>query len=119
MAFRTFCDQGCKKEIEPVVDKETLIAYCTECNKPLSNVSVFMRRQLIAMNQVRRTVKKKFAWSVKCAKCDKENPPELSKDGNAILCSYCHEELTGLSKPFAQMVKVNLQAQRRAEGPSE
>jgi ribosomal protein L34E len=115
--YRSFCDnKGCGKEMRPVVDKDTLIGYCTECGKPVNNVSIFMRRQLVANGQTRRTEKKKLAWSVKCNHCDQEGPPELDKAGNILICSFCGKELDKIARPFAQMIKVNLQAQKRANG---
>lgn len=117
MDFRSFCDnKGCHKEMRPVVDKETLVAYCTECGKTLNNISIFMRRQMVSHNQVRRNEKKKLAWAVMCEGCKKEGPPELDKKGEKLVCSFCNKELDKLAKPFAQMIKVNLQAQRRANG---
>jgi hypothetical protein len=117
MEYRCFCDnKGCGKEMRPVVDKATYIAYCTECGKPVNNISVFMRRQMVSYDQVRRNEKKKLPWAVKCKPCDKEGPPELSKDGRNLVCSFCGKDLDSLSKPFAEMIKVNLKAQRRADG---
>ena len=75
-----------------------------------------MRRQLVANGQTRRTEKKKLAWSVKCNHCDQEGPPELDKAGNILICSFCGKELDKIARPFAQMIKVNLQAQKRANG---
>lgn len=116
MEFRTFCDnKGCHQEMRPVVDKDTLVAYCTECGKTLSNISIFMRRQMVSHGQVRKNEKKKLAWAVKCGSCEKEGPPELDKEGEKLLCSFCSKELTNLAKPFAQMIKVNLKAHRRAD----
>lgn len=117
MDFRSFCDnKGCGKEMRPVVDKETMIAYCTECGKPVNNISIFMRRQMVSHDQIRRTEKKKLAWAAKCQHCEKEGPPELDNKNDNLVCSFCHKELTNLARPFAQMIKVNLIAQRRANG---
>ena len=117
MDFRTFCDnEGCRKEMRPVVDKETIVAYCTECAKPIDSISIFMRRQLVSNGQTRKNEKKKLAWSVPCPACKKEGPPELTKDSRDLQCSFCEAPLDNLAKPFAQMIKVNLQAQRRANG---
>lgn len=113
MEFRTFCDnKGCMKENRPVVDKETLIAYCTECNKPMNNISIFMRRQMVSYNQVKTNVKKKVAWSVHCPNCSKDNAPDIDlKD--QLICVECKTPLTNLTKPFAQMILTNLKARRR------
>lgn len=117
MDFRSFCDnKGCGKEMRPVVDKDTLTAYCTECGKPVNNISVFMRRQMISHGQVRKNEKKKLAWAVKCPHCEKEGPPGLDKKGEKLVCSFCDKEIDNLAKPFEQMIKVNLKAQRRANG---
>ena len=116
MDFRCFCDnKKCGKEMRPVVDKTSLIAYCTECGKPVNSISIFMRRQMISYDQVRRDEKKKLPWAVKCkGGCDKEGPPELSKDGKILICSFCGKKLDSLAKPFAEMIRTNLIAQRRA-----
>ena len=95
MEFRCFCDnKGCGKEMRPTVDKTTMVAYCAECGKAVNSISIFMRRQMVAHDQVRRNEKKKLPWAVKCSACSKE--------------------LDSLAKPFAEMIKVNLIAQRRA-----
>ena len=115
MEFRCFCDnKGCGKEMRPTVDKATMVAYCAECGKAVNSISIFMRRQMVAHDQVRRNEKKKLPWAVKCSACSKEGPPELSKDGKTLICSFCSKELDSLAKPFAEMIKVNLIAQRRA-----
>lgn len=117
MEFRCFCDnKGCGKEMRPVVDKDTMVAYCTDCGKSVNNISIFMRRQMVSNDQVRRDEKKKLPWAVKCKNCSKEGPPNLSKDEKDLLCSFCGKELTTLAKPFSEMIKVNLKAQRRADG---
>ena len=116
MPLRTFCDnKGCRKEMAPVIDKATEIVYCTECGEPINTLTPFARRQLVSLGQVKKNEKRTQAWSVKCHECEKEGPPELDKAGDTLVCSYCKHELDKLSKPYAQVVKQNLQAQRRAE----
>lgn len=124
MGFRTFCDnKGCRKENEPVLDKQTGEVICTECNQPINSMTEFAKRQMISLGQVRRSEKKKQAWSVKCEKCEREGPPKLNKEGEKdnnnqpvvkLHCTYCNAELTNLNQPFATMIKQNLLAQRRA-----
>lgn len=118
MNFTTFCDNdGCRKEMQPVVDKDTLVAYCTECGEPINTVSEFMRRQMVAFGLVRKLDKKKVAYSVKCGNCGKEGAPELTTDKKGVeklCCGYCGHELDTLAKPFAEMVKTNLRAIKRA-----
>ncbi len=125
MPFRTFCDnKGCRKEMEPVLDRQTNEVYCTECGNAINSLTDFAKRQMVALGQVRRAEKKKQAWSVKCDACQKEGPPKLNKEGeknekglligDKLLCSYCDAELKNLNKPFAQIILTNLKAQRRA-----
>jgi len=116
MEFRTFCNHpGCRKEMKPVVSSDASKAFCTECGKEINTVDGFMRRQLLAFGHVKRAEKKKAAWSFRCQKCQKEGPPQLGEK-QELVCCYCGEELTNISKPFAQMIKTNLNAQKRAEG---
>lgn len=115
MGYMCFCtNKGCNKEMEPVVDKDTLVAYCTECGKPIDNITLFMKRQLVSQGQVKKAEKKRLLGSVQCNKCKEVGPPELSKD-NKFVCPACKAELN-LNKPFEQMLRLNLQAIKRAEG---
>ena len=116
MNFLTFCDK-CHKEMSPVVDKKTLVAYCTECDSELSEsvLSPFMRRQMAAHGMIKKANKERLAWSVKCPTCQKEGPPELDKDGKKLVCSYCKAELSNISGPFAQTIKSNLLAKRKLD----
>ncbi len=124
MGFRTWCDnKGCRKEMEPVLDKHSGEVICTECNKPINTMTEFAKRQMVSLGQVRRSEQKKQAWSVKCDKCQREGPPKLNKAGEKdknnqqvinLHCTYCEGELTNLNRPFADMIKQNLLAQRRA-----
>ena len=125
MPFWTFCDnKGCRKEMTPVIDKNTNEVFCTECGQTINSLTEFAKRQMVTLGQVRRAEKRKQAWSVKCESCQKEGPPVLNKDGeknekgllvgDKLLCSYCKVELTNLNKPFAQIILTNLKAQRKA-----
>jgi ribosomal protein L34E len=121
MNFTTFCDnKGCRAEMQPVVDKESMVAYCTVCGEPINSVSDFMKRQMISFGMVRKLNKKKSAFSVTCSSCGKSAPPELKteeKDGNTrefLTCPHCNHELDQIAKPFAEMLKTNLRAQKRS-----
>ena len=116
MNFITFCShKDCRKEMSPVVDKETNEAYCSICDRKIDTVSEFMRRQLRAFGNVRQTEKKKSAYSVKCETCGTTDTPDLkattveeggkkvSKEG--LFCRKCSAEIKSLSKPFAQTIK--------------
>jgi len=109
MAFRTFCDnKDCRKEMMPVIDRDTNEVFCTECGLAVNTVSDFMKRQMVQLNQVRRDDRRQLAYSVKCSKCNKEGPPILDEKGKELLCSYCKEQMVNISKPFAEVLKANL-----------
>lgn len=113
MNYMSICDnKGCRKEIKAIVDKETLIAYCPECGKQVNNISIFMRRQMVALGQVKKDDDvKQLAWAVKCHDCGKTVPPKLV-DGK-LLCNFCEIELTELAKPFAETLKSMLKSSTR------
>lgn len=106
--FEVYCVK-CKKEMSPVIDKVTKELFCTECSEPLKDQNIltdFAKRQMLANGQVKRLEQSKKAFAVKCGACKKENPPKLVN--GKILCSHCDSELTGLTKPYVQMLKQTL-----------
>lgn len=108
MPFRIFCtNKGCGKDMEPVIDKETQVVYCTECDKELPTVPIFTKRQMLSMGQVRRAVAKQKAFTTKCSACKKEDTPIIVN--NVLACSGCKNELK-LSKPFEMMVRNHLKS---------
>jgi len=123
MGFMTWCDnKGCRKQMEPVLDKDSNEIICTECNQPINSTTDFMKRQMVSLGQVKRADKPRQAWSVKCQACNREGSPELNsadeKDANnrvvvKLMCGHCKTELTELNKPFAEQVKQNLLTQRK------
>lgn len=116
MGFLVYCDnKSCKKEMEPVLDKNTKEVFCTECGKTINSVTEFAKNQMVSLGQVKRSDKKQQAFSVKCEACQKESPPKLVKDGSntKLVCPMCEVELTNLSAPYANMVKQVLGAQRK------
>ena len=129
MGFRTSCDAEveddngkivkCRKlnksdDMEPAIDKVTGIVWC-QFGHPLKNqglLTEFAKRQMVSMGQTRKADKQQKAFSVKCKACEKEGPPNLSKDGKKLSCPYCKVELTHLAKPFATMLKSTLAMQK-------
>lgn len=108
--FRVFCDnKGCRKEVEPLLDKSDNKIYCPECNNVINNVTEFMKNQMVSLGQIKRQQKKQQAFSVKCISCQKENPPILKK--GKLYCQICDTEITNLSAPFAHSIKEFLKAQ--------
>lgn len=120
MAFRVYCDidddgtgKKCRREIEPVIDRDTGIVYC-ECGQKLKDqnrITAFAKTQMISLGQVKRSDNKKKAFSVKCRSCEKESTPSLTKE-NKLICSICGAELTNLAAPFVQLLKERLRLQK-------
>src|SRR5882724_11179121 len=102
--FRTYCTNvGCKKEMEPVLDKTDNKIYCTACSKEITGVTDFMKRQLETLGQIRKDEKPQQAFSVKCNACQKSNPPKL-KDGE-LFCSNCDVAMKNLAPQFVLAIK--------------
>lgn len=126
MGFRINCDINytdddgkpvkCRREMEPVIDKNTGEVFC-ECGKKLTKqdtLTGFAKRQMVALGQVRKEETQKKAFSVTCESCKKNGAPILDSKGAKLLCASCKQELKNLNAPFAQMLRQNLRAQKRA-----
>ena len=106
MAFSTNCTQrGCGKWVEPLLDLRDNLIYCPVCNKTISNISDFTKRQLKSLGQVRTPAKK--AFSIHCIKCKKDTLPKL--DGsNKLICAWCNAILTNVNKFFEDMIRKEI-----------
>lgn len=102
--FRTQCPhKGCRRDVEPVLDKTDNKVYCTACSKEITTVTDFMKRQLESLGQIRKDEKPQQAFSVKCNKCLKSNPPVL-KSGE-LFCSNCDNAMKYLAPTFVLAIK--------------
>lgn len=107
-----YCDnKGCGQHQAPKLNIETDEVICSDCDKPIKQVTPQMKIQLKHFHQTLRKEKRQKAFSVKCEKCEKEGQPvlkvEKNKSGaeiNLLLCPYCKTEITGLSAPFKQAI---------------
>ena len=108
MPFRTFCnseDKTCRKEIEPLIDKDTGKVYCPECELEVT-IDPFMKNTLISMGQVLRESQEKTPYAVKCPECGKKKQPKLGPN-REILCGSCGADITkSLSGPFVEMLRT-------------
>jgi uncharacterized Zn finger protein (UPF0148 family) len=112
MGFLVYCDnKGCGKDQEPLLDLETNEVVCRECSKPIKSVTPFAKAQMKALGQIKRQTQRQEAFSVKCATCQKQGQPKLNEQGQ-IICSFCRKEMTEIPKPFQQVIKTNLRAQK-------
>lgn len=116
MGFLIHCDiddketgQKCRKQMEPVIDKNTGELYC-ECGLKLNKQDVltdFAKRQMVSLGQVLKQNKPKQAYSIKCNTCNQAQQPVINKS-NKIVCSKCKNEFKDLSAPYANMLKQQL-----------
>ena len=108
MGFSLYCDRkSCRKEMQPAIDKNTKILYCTECGGELLNqdaLTEFAKTQMITIGQIRRAQKTNEAYSVQCGQCMKSARPKVVK--NAAVCSNCGETLN-VSTAFLTLLKTS------------
>ncbi len=108
--FLIYCNQkGCGKNQEPLLNLETDEVICRECNKAITNVTPFSKAQMKSLGQIKRKESKQESFAVKCVKCSGHGKPLLDKQ-RKIICSFCKEEMTELSKPYQQMIKNNIKS---------
>ena len=110
MGFLIQCDnKKCREFQEPTLDKDTDKVHCSKCDGEIDHVSIFARRQMRAMGQVKRESVPKQAFAVKCVAegCEKITCPKLLEEEGKktkLLCSICKAEHKQLSAPYAQTV---------------
>jgi len=120
MGFLIQCDnKKCREFQEPQLNKDTDEAHCSICDGVIDHISIFAKRQMRAMGQIKRVSVPKQAFAVKCASegCEKimcpklvENKDKAKKVGGRVLshakleCPACGVEHTHLSAPYAQTV---------------
>ena len=111
MAFSINCtNKGCGKLQEAYMDPDTNQVMCSECNREISNISIFVKNQMKQSKNFRKKTKKPFA--VKCESCKAEDKPKIIND--KVLCSSCSKEIKGLTPYFINMLK-NILGNRKAE----
>ncbi len=103
MAFSTNCsNKGCFKFVEPILDVDTNEAMCPECDKPISNITDFVKRQLKDDKKIKKAPKVQKAFSTPCRACKAVDVPELKK--GKLWCSHCGNDLE-CTAAFIQMFK--------------
>jgi hypothetical protein len=108
MAFQTYCDnKGCGEYQAPLLDTETDEVICSECGKPINNLTKFAKTTLRTLGQVKRAVKSQKAFSVECPACKKSAPPVLGPN-REILCAHCKEEQTQIKGPYKHVLLQHL-----------
>lgn len=111
--FLIYCDnKGCGKDNEPTLDLSTNQVMCSECGKEIKSVTLFTKNQMKAIGQIKRAEKKQQAFAVKCQGCNRMAAPKIAADSK-IMCSMCGAHLTNLPKPFEQVIRDHIKAQRK------
>jgi hypothetical protein len=106
MGFRTYCsNKGCGKDNEPLLNTSTNEVECSECGKPITNITSFAKAQMKTLGQIKRDSKKGQAFSIECTFCKKSSPPKIDPNTERIVCAFCNSYLDYLSAPFVQIVK--------------
>ena len=107
MPFLIECtNKGCGQLQTPYLDPATDKVFCSKCDEEIINVSIFTKRQMKHLKQVKPKEKKSFA--VKCSSCNKEDRPKIAND--EIVCAGCGKVLDNISPFFKNMLKTQLQS---------
>jgi len=90
MSFLLQCpDKDCRKVTDVVVDKDTKLAYCSDCDCEMTNVTNFVKQSLFSMKKFRSVKKSVSSYALECGNCRKKMTPLLVKD--ALCCPECRE----------------------------
>lgn len=112
MPFLIECNnKGCAQLQSPYIDPETDIVYCSKCDQEIKNVSIFTKRQMKSLKQIK--VKEKKSFSIKCPNCKTDDRPKLIEDN--IVCSKCSKNIDNISPFFKNMLKTQLNSINKEE----
>ncbi len=97
MATLTCSNTGCyKMTSDSLLDEESNQVICSECGKPIENISDFTKRSMRGMGKVVKTIGK-AAFCVTCKKCERRGQPSI--EDNKAVCFNCKEPLA-LTRQF-------------------
>jgi len=106
MATLSCNNKGCYKTTsDSLLDEQCGEVICSECGKPITNVSEFTKRSMVGLGKVSKK-QSKASFCVECRKCKRRGQP-IQKDGS-FLCYYCNEKLE-LTRQFEKMFAEYLQ----------
>lgn len=94
-------NKGCVQLNEAKLDMSTDQVICSECGKPIENISVFAKRTLKQVGQVIRT--SNSPWQKQCLKCNVLR--DLVVSGEEALCKVCRMPVK-VHASFVQALKV-------------
>jgi len=79
------------KSSEALLDVKTMEVICSECNRPIINISASMKATLKQAGQIVRENLKK-AFMVHCKTCNANREVVLDQNDNTI-CKSCHNPI--------------------------
>lgn len=108
-------NKGCGKNTLAVIDITDNQVYCADCDKTITNVTVFTKNQLKNLKQIKRA--KKESFSAKCHSCGHEAMPKLNSD--KLCCAKCNVHLVKIPKPFEILTKEAILAKSKEDTESK
>ncbi len=94
-------NKGCFQHTEATIDKETMEVICTACGNPITNITNYTKRTLIAQGQILNKTIVKDAFQVYCSDC-KKNVYVKIENGKGF-CPLCKVDLK-LSNAFLHSI---------------
>ncbi len=110
--FLINCDnKGCGKNTQAVLSLEDNLVYCADCERTISNITIFTKAQLKNLKQIKRP--KKESFSAKCHMCANEALPKLIDD--KLCCAKCKTHLVKIPKPFEILTREAILVKMKEE----
>ena len=94
----------CKQCCDLLLNADTNDAVCSNCNKIITAVTDFVKRNLRANKQFVKQ-KSEGSFNTKCSACGQIVSPTINSS-NKIVCPKCKAEMK-LSKPFENVFRTN------------
>jgi len=108
MTTFTCMNKGCMQTShDSLLDEATNEVICSNCGKPITDVTDFTKRSMIGLGHVKKT-QAKASFAAQCHKCQKTGQPVMKN--NVPVCYSCGETLK-LTNQFLIMFKEYLRTQ--------
>lgn len=88
-----------------IYDKSPVI--CSNCGAEMTSITIFSKRSMYHLGQVKKDEGHKKAFSVQCPSCGKKDQPIIIND--IVSCAHCNNSLEHLPKPFLHSIRQHLQ----------
>ena len=106
MAIQINCNiKGCLKYMTPLLSSDGQI-YCSECGEAQNNPSHFLKAQLKAIGQTKKSTP--GAFNVKCNKCKITAFPSIDPVSKKLICPSCRAAHSTIAKPFELLIRQEI-----------